>query len=112
MSTAESDLPGEWAKADDSDEKAGQYNPQQPICYEHPREIELVIQPTSPNVADADQDVWRVRAISDGGDETETLREGVEGRDDAIGVAREFMTAYHERCVEGDDSPTDLAASF
>ena len=112
MSTAESDLPGEWAKADDSDEKAGQYNPQQPIRYEHTDGIELVVQPTSPNVADANQDVWRVRAIRDGGDETETLREGVEGRDDAIGVAREFMTAYHERCVEGDDSPTDLTASF
>ena len=112
MSTAESDLPGEWAKADDSDEKAGQYNPQQPIRYEHTDGIELVVQPTSPNVADANQDVWRVRVIRDGGDETETLREGAEGRDDAIGVAREFMDAYDERCVDGNDSPADLAASF
>lgn len=110
--SATDDLPGGWTEIDDTDEKAGQYDPQRPLQYEHADGIELVVQPTSPNVADADQDVWRVRSIREGGDETETLREEVQGRDAAIGVAREFMTAYEERCVEGDESPTDLAASF
>ncbi|WP_049901053.1 hypothetical protein [Halococcus agarilyticus] len=112
MSASDDDLPGDWTGVDDTDEKAGQYDPQRPLHYEHTDGIELVVQPTSPNVADADEADWRVRAISEGGDETESLRDGVEGRDDAIGVAREFMTAYEERCVEGDESPTDLAASF
>ena len=112
MSATDDDLPGGWTEIDDADGKAGQYDPQRPLRYEHADGIELLVQPTSPNVADIDQDVWRARSIREGGDKTETIHEAVEGRDAAIEVAREFMTAYEERCVEGDDSPTELTTSF
>lgn len=110
MSTDSDSLPDGWTQADDSDERAGQYNAQQPIRYRR-ESIEVHIQPTA-NVADAG-DVWRVGVIRlDGGDGPETLRDGIDGRDTAIKTAREFMETYNERCVEGNESTDDVISSF
>ena len=110
MSIDGDDLPDGWMRAENSDEQAGQYDPQRPIRYEH-ESIEVHIQPTA-NVADAG-DVWRVGVIRlDGGDGPETLRDDIDGRDTAIETAREFMETYNERCVEADESIEDTIESF
>lgn len=113
MSTDGSELPKGWTRATNSDEQAGQYNPQQPIHYEHADGIALHAQPAT-NTAGTDQDVWRINVVrdSEGRGAVESLREGCEGRDTAIGIAREFMETYNERCVEGPQSTDDLVSSF
>ena len=111
MSTGD-DLPDGWER-DESDEQAGQYNAQRPIRYEHARGVVLNVQPATSDAAATEGDVWRIGIVPEGGRGTvETLREDVEGRDTAIGVASEFMTAYDERCVEGSDTVEDVIASF
>jgi hypothetical protein len=104
------DLPNGWDRIEDTDQQGGQYNPQQPIQYERDS-LELHLQPAT-NAADTDQDVWQVNVIRTEGDGPEVLREEIEGRDTAIGTAREFMEAYNERHVEGDESVDDLISSF
>lgn len=104
------DLPNGWSRIEDTDQQGGQYNPQQPIQYERDS-IELHLQPAT-NAADTDQDVWQVNAIRETGDGPDVLREEIEGRDTAIGTAREFMETYNERHVEGDESVDDLVSSF
>jgi hypothetical protein len=61
------------------------------------------------NVTDA-EDVWRLGAIPLDG--TETLRDGIEGRDTAIEAAREFMETYNDRCVTGNESRDAVISSI
>ncbi len=104
------DLPEGWTRAEDSNEQSGQYDPQQPVRYGH-EGIEVHIQPAS-NVT-GEGDVWRIGVVHDDGpDEAETLHEEIEGRDSAIGAAREFMETYNERHIEGDESRDDVISSF
>lgn len=109
MSTTGDELPNGWTQAD-SEEQAGQYNPQQPIRYER-EGVVLNLQPAT-NTTD-EQDVWRITAVrEDGPDGTETIREGIDGRDTALETAREFMETYNERSVEGDERTEDVVSSF
>lgn len=111
MSIDGSEIPDGWTRAEESDEQAGQYSPQQPIRYQH-EDVEAHIQPMT-NVTQA-EDVWRVGVIrlDGGGGGPETLRDDIDGRDSAIKTAREFMETYNERHVEGDESKDDVIASF
>lgn len=110
MSSDGVELPDGWMRVEDSNEQAGQYAPQQPIRYRREK-IEIHIQSMA-NVTDA-EDVWRLGAIPlDGTDGTETLREGIEGRDTAIEAAREFMETYNDRCVNGNESRDAVISSF
>ncbi|EMA48369.1 hypothetical protein C448_03801 [Halococcus morrhuae DSM 1307] len=103
------ELPDGWEQPD-TDAQAGQYNPQQPIRYERDG-IEVHIQPAT-NTADTDQDVWRLNVVDEDREMTEPVREGIDGRDSAIDIAREFMETYNERCVDGNESAADVIASF
>ncbi|HET7325355.1 MAG TPA: hypothetical protein VFJ06_13595 [Halococcus sp.] len=110
MSTDSDDLPDGWTRAEDSDEQAGQYDPQQPIRYGR-EDIEVHAQPAT-NVS-GEGDLWRVGIIrEDGPGGVETLHDGIEGRDSAIEIAREFMETYNERHVEGNESIDDVISSF
>lgn len=111
MNDEDDGLPDGWQRIEQSDERAGQsgqYNAQRPIRYEHTDGIAVNVQPASPDVADAEGDVWRIGAVPDGGRDTvETLREDVEGRDAAIEVAREFMTTYNDH--DGADAESAIS---
>ena len=110
MTTSGDELPEGWEQAEESDEQAGQYNAQKPIRYRR-EGIELLLQPAT-NAAGTDEDVWQLAAIGENRDPSDPLREGIEGRDSAIGTAREFMATYNDRHIEGDESKGDVISSF
>ena len=110
MTDSDDRLPEGWTRAEDSDERAGQYNAQQPIRYRR-EGLEIDLLPAT-NAAGADADVWRLILIGEGHDASDPLREGIEGRDSAIGLAREFMETYNERHIAGDEPEDDVIASF
>jgi hypothetical protein len=112
-------LPTAWQEIDDTDHDAGRYNPRPISRFEHGETgAGIRLAPAGPNVgADGGTGTdgeggYQVSVGADGpGDPGEmTALADAPDHADALGVAREFMATYNERCVENGEALDSVLA--
>lgn len=105
-------LPDGWQEVDDTEHDAGRYNPQPVSLFEHAGTgVGIRLTPTDPNVGtggeaeDDGGDEYQVSVGEDGSGGPNDMASLASASDhaDALGVAREFMDTYNERCVDGSE---------
>ncbi|MFC7153981.1 hypothetical protein ACFQPA_00740 [Halomarina halobia] len=96
---SEKSLPDGWRESDVDRNVTERYNPRPPILYESEEgDVSVQIVPYGQNVSHDDPDRWRValrRGTTLDPGRAEAAAE-VQGRDAAMAVARDLMTAYNE----------------
>lgn len=114
-------LPAGWREVDDTDQDAGRYNPQPISRFEHTETgLGVRLTPTDPNAGTGSgggaegEGEYRVTVGEDGSGDPSDMRglTNASGHADALGVAREFMDAYTERCVDGEEDLDSVLAEY
>jgi hypothetical protein len=118
----EDTLPTGWREIDDTDQDAGRYNPQPIGRYEHESGVGLRLTPSDPTVETASsgevesepEDEYRVGVGLDGVDDPADMHVLASASDHAgaLGVAREFMQTYNDRCVDGEEGAETVVSEF
>lgn len=107
--------PTGWQKADQPDDEMTRYNPQPVTEYEHTEaDVGVQLIPTDPRTVSANEDGYRVNILSasaDSSGDIELLTNASDHRA-ALSVARKFMSAYNDRCVEGNDDLDTIMREF
>lgn len=115
---AEDALPSGWQEIDDTDRDAGRYNPQPISRFEHGETgVGIRLTPADPKAGtgsgpgDDGENDYRVSVGEDGAGDMAPLT-NASGHAGALGVAREFMGAYNERCIDGNEDTEALFEDF
>lgn len=92
-------LPVGWSEAESMEAMPSTDDARASVLYEREgAEVGLRVFPSEPNVPHADTDRWRVGVVQgsfDNPDRMDPIAD-VEGRDEALDVARSFMEAYED----------------
>jgi hypothetical protein len=107
--------PPAWRKTDQPDDEMTRYSPQPVTQYEHV-EVNVGVQlvPTDPQTGNASEDGYRINVLSDSMDSSGNVDLLTNASDHraALGVAREFMQAYDDQCVEGNEDLDTIMQEF
>lgn len=107
--------PARWRKTDQPDNEMTRYNPQPVTQYEH-EEVDIGVQiiPTDPQTVNAREDGYRINILPDFADSFSDIEllTNVPDHETALSVAREFMRAYNDRCVEGNENIGTIIGEF
>ncbi|PSQ23559.1 hypothetical protein BRD01_06295 [Halobacteriales archaeon QS_8_65_32] len=105
-------LPSGWREVNDAEHDSGRYNPQPISRYEHGGTgVGIRLTPADPNAGTGNaggtggEGTYQVSVGADGsGDPSDMTAIGdASGHGDALGVAREFMGTYNDRCIDGGE---------
>ena len=103
--------PTGWQKTDQPDDTMTRYSAQPVTEYEH-RETDVGIQliPSDTQTESASEDGYRINLLSDSGNIE--LLTNASSHEAALGVARRFMDAYNDQCVEGNAHLDTIVQEF
>ncbi|MFC6834973.1 hypothetical protein [Halomarina ordinaria] len=96
---SQDDLPEGWHESTVDQNAAERYDPRPPILYEADDEVCVQVVPAGANGPHGDEDRWRVALLEGTSLSPERVEAAteVEGRDDAMALARDLMAAYNEQ---------------
>jgi hypothetical protein len=118
---AERALPTGWQEVNNADHDAARYNPQPISRFEQTETgVGIRLSPAEPTTGtgsgtgpDGDSEgEYQVSVGPNGAGDPGEMDELADASDhaDALGIAREFMERYNERCLDGEEDIDDLVA--
>jgi hypothetical protein len=97
--------PTGWRKAEQPDDTMTRYSAQPVTEYEHiETDVGIQLIPSDPQTESASEAGYRINLLSDSADNSSDIELLTNAADHeaALGVARRFMDAYNDQCVEGN----------